>query len=89
MRIVRTVGQAFEVCHKLSMALATSNACEEAHSLSGNEAVDILHDHSNKGFTLSYNKILVGLLVILNIMLISCISSTYINTAKRTILFMN
>lgn len=49
MRIVRTVGQAFEVCHKLSLALATSNTCEEAHSLC-NDEVDILQDHSNKGF---------------------------------------
>lgn len=54
MRIVRTVGQAFEVCHKLSLALATSNTCEEAHSLSGHEELDTIHDHSNKGLVSSF-----------------------------------
>lgn len=58
MRIVRTVGQAFEVCHKLSLALATSNTCEEAHSLSGNEEVDALHDHSNKGVYTFYSSLI-------------------------------
>lgn len=40
MRVVRTVGQAFEVCHKLSLQHALQNADGQADGASNNSADD-------------------------------------------------
>lgn len=40
MRVVRTVGQAFEVCHKLSLQHALQNADGQADGASNNSAED-------------------------------------------------
>lgn len=40
MRVVRTVGQAFEVCHKLSLQHALQNADGQADGASNNSVED-------------------------------------------------
>lgn len=45
MRIVRTVGQAFEVCHKISL----QHAEQEADGRADGESDKSTEEHSNKG----------------------------------------
>lgn len=52
MRIVRTVGQAFEVCHKLSLQHAEQNADEQPDGPADGQSDQSGEEHSPEGKTM-------------------------------------